>query len=61
MTIAMRTVIRPHLLLDAVTGELLQDRDVVIPLHDIRLLENAVLVMKDGVVQHHHPDTQGRD
>jgi imidazolonepropionase-like amidohydrolase len=30
MTIAMRTVIRPHLLLDVVTGELLQDRAVVI-------------------------------
>jgi imidazolonepropionase-like amidohydrolase len=30
MTISMRTVIRPHLLLDVVTGELLQDRAIVI-------------------------------
>jgi imidazolonepropionase-like amidohydrolase len=28
------------------------------PLHDVRLLENAVFVMKDGVIQHHHPDTR---
>src|SRR6516164_7313443 len=30
MTFSMRTVIRPHLLLDVVTGELLADRAVVI-------------------------------
>jgi len=30
MTFSMRTVIRPHLLLDVVTGELLADRAVVV-------------------------------
>jgi cytosine/adenosine deaminase-related metal-dependent hydrolase len=28
------------------------------PLQDIRLLENAVFVMKDGAIQHHDPDAQ---
>jgi hypothetical protein len=27
------------------------------PLQDIRLLENAVFVMKDGTVHHRGPDT----
>src|SRR5215467_13772762 len=35
MTISMRTVIRPHLLLDVMTGELLADRAVVIDGHRI--------------------------
>ena len=28
------------------------------PLQDIRLLESAVFVMKDGTIEHRGPDTQ---
>jgi imidazolonepropionase-like amidohydrolase len=49
MTISLRTVIRPYLLLDVVTGELLPDRAVVIDGHRIVDVAAAGDVPADGV------------
>ena len=44
----MRTIIRPHLLLDVVTGELLADRAVVIEGHRIAEVVAAGDVPAEG-------------
>jgi imidazolonepropionase-like amidohydrolase len=49
MTISLRTVIRPYLLLDVVTGELLPDRAVVIDGHRIVDVAAAGDVPAEGV------------